>query len=63
MKKKYTAPTAEAINFYMENEVAGLTLLSGGNDPQIESDDEILSNKKQNPIWGEQNNGMWNNMK
>ena len=46
MKKKYTAPTAEAINFYMENEVAGLTLLSGGNDPQIESDDEILSNKK-----------------
>lgn len=62
MKKTYTAPTAEAINFYMESEVA-LNLMSGGGDtPTITSDDEILSNKKENPIWGEQKGGMWDNM-
>lgn len=62
MKKTYTAPTAEAIEFYMENEVAGLTLLSGGDAPKIENDSDILSNKKENPIWGEQKGGMWDNM-
>lgn len=61
MKKTYTAPTAEAINFYMEGEVA-IALMSGGDSPTITSDDEILSNKKENPIWGEQKKGMWDNM-
>ena len=55
------APTAEAIDFYMEGEVA-LNLMSGGDDPTIDNDDEILSNKKENPIWGEQKGGMWDNM-
>ena len=28
----------------------------------IDDDSEILSNKKENPIWGEQKGGMWDNM-
>lgn len=28
----------------------------------IDDDTEILSNKKENPIWGEQKGGMWDNM-
>lgn len=55
------APTAEAIDFYMEGEVA-IALMSGGDSPTIASDDDILSNKKENPIWGEQKDGMWDNM-
>lgn len=44
--------------------MAGLLILSGqGSDtPSINNDEEILSNKKENPIWGEQHNGMWDNM-
>lgn len=61
MKKAYTAPKAEAIDFYMEGAVA-LTLMSGSTDPTINDDAEILSNKKENPIWGEQKGGMWDNM-
>lgn len=62
MKKTYTAPIAEAIDFYMEGEVA-IALMSSKGDPQITQDSEILSNKKENPIWGEQKSGMWDNMK
>lgn len=62
MKKTYTAPTAEAIDFYMEGKVA-LNIMSSGDDPTIDQDSEILSNKKANPIWGEQKSGMWDNMK
>ena len=61
MKKAYTAPKAEAIDFYMEGAVA-LTLMSGSTDPTINDDAEILSNKKENPIWGEQKGGMWDKM-
>ena len=61
MKKTYMAPTAEAIDFYMEGEVA-LNIMSGPNDEVINDDAEILSNKKENPIWGEQKGGMWDNM-
>jgi hypothetical protein len=28
----------------------------------INDDAEILSNKKENPIWGEQKSGMWDKM-
>ena len=28
----------------------------------IDDDAEILSNKKENPIWGEPKGGMWDNM-
>lgn len=61
MKKAYTAPKAEAIDFYMEGAVA-LTVMSNPNDPTIDNDTEILSNKKENPIWGEQKSGMWDKM-
>lgn len=61
MKKAYTAPKAEAIDFYMEGAVA-IALMSGSNDPTINDDTEILSNKKENPIWGEQKSGMWDKM-
>ena len=47
MKKAYTAPKAEAIDFYMEGAVA-LTVMSNPNDPTITDDTEILSNKKEN---------------
>ena len=61
MKKAYTAPKAEAIDFYTEGAVA-LTVMSNPNDPTIDNDAEILSNKKENPIWGEQKSGMWDKM-
>lgn len=61
MKKAYTAPKAEAIDFYMEGAVA-IALMSNPNDPTIDNDAEILSNKKENPIWGEQKSGMWDKM-
>lgn len=61
MKKAYTAPKAEAIDFYMEGAVA-LTVMSNPNDPTIDNDAEILSNKKENPIWGKQKSGMWDKM-
>lgn len=61
MKKAYTAPKVEAIDFYMEGAVA-IALMSGSNDPTIDNDAEILSNKKENPIWGEQKSGMWDKM-
>lgn len=61
MKKAYTAPKAEAIDFYMEGAVA-LTVMSNPNNPTIDNDAEILSNKKENPIWGEQKSGMWDKM-
>lgn len=61
MKKAYTAPKAEAIDFYMEGAVA-LTLMSNPSNPTIDNDAEILSNKKETPIWGEQKSGMWDKM-
>lgn len=61
MKKAYTAPKAEAIDFYMEGAVA-IALMSGSTAPTINDDAEILSNKKENPIWGEQKSGMWDKM-
>ena len=63
-KKTYNAPKATAIQLYVENDMAGLLILSGqGSDtPSINNDEGILSNKKENPIWGEQHNGMWDNM-
>ena len=65
MKKTYITPSTTSIRLFAENDVAGngITLISGGNDPTIKSEDEILSNKKENPVWGESKNGMWDNMK
>lgn len=62
MKKKYISPESQAIRFYMENEVANIAVISGENAPKIDSNSDILSNKKQDPIWGQQKTGMWDNM-
>lgn len=61
MKKTYITPSTTSIRLFAENDVAGngITLISGGNDPTIENEGEILSNKKENPVWGESKNGMW----
>ncbi len=55
-------PESQAIRFYMENEVANIAIISGGNAPTIDSNSDILSDKKQDPIWGEQKTGMWDHM-
>ena len=65
MKKTYITPSTTSIRLFAENDVAGngITLISRGNDPIIENEGEILSNKKENPVWGGSKNGMWDNMK
>lgn len=65
MKKTYITPSTTSIRLFAENDVAGngISLISGGNDPTIADEGEILSNKKENPVWGESKNGMWDNMK
>ena len=55
-------PESQVIRFYMENEVANIAIISGGNAPTIDSNSDILSDKKQDPIWGEQKTGMWDHM-
>lgn len=62
MKKKYITPESQAIRFYMENEVANIAVYSGADAPKIDTNSDILSNKKQDPIWGEQKTGMWDHM-
>ncbi len=65
MKKTYITPSTTSIRLFAENDVAGngITLMSVGNAPTIADEGEILSNKKENPVWGESKNGMWDNMK
>ncbi len=61
MKKNYIAPQSTPYTLLWENGVA-LNILSGGNTPTI-GDDEILSNKKENPVWKNNGNGgMWDGM-
>ncbi len=61
MKKNYIAPQSTPYALLWENGVA-LNILSGGNTPTI-GDDEILSNKKENPVWKNNGNGgMWDGM-
>ena len=58
MKKNYIAPHSTPYALLWENGVA-LNILSGGNTPTI-GDDEILSNKEENPVWKNNGNGgMW----
>ena len=62
MKKKYIAPRTVSYELYWENGVA-LNILSGGTNPTLDDETDILSNKKENPIWGEnKQNGIWSNM-
>ena len=48
MKKTYITPSTKSIRLFAENDVAGngITLMSGGNDPTIADEGEILSKKK-----------------
>ena len=61
MKKKYIAPTTQSYELFWENGVA----LNINSNVTI-TDDEVLSNKKENPIWGNGNSqsqgGIWENM-
>lgn len=60
MKRKYITPQATAFTFQTEGIMA--TSLRIGND-EVSDRNEILSNKKENPIWGgDTNKGMWDNM-
>ena len=62
MKKSYIAPQSTSYGLYWENGVA-LNILSGGDNPTLDSDEDILSNKKENPVWkGDNKGGMWDNM-
>ena len=63
MKKNYIAPRITPYALLWENGVA-LNILSGKDTPTINSDDEVLSNKKENIIWKDNGNGgMWDGMK
>lgn len=63
MKKVYTKPQATAIEFFSENDMAGATLTVGSQtEDAITNEDNFLSNKKENPIWGESKSSMWDNM-
>ncbi len=64
MKQQYTAPTATPIRLYWEDGLAQVNLISGQSKPILDDEDDILSNKKDNPIWGtKSNSGMWSEMK
>lgn len=63
MKKNYIAPQSSSYGLMWENGVA-LNIISGGNDtPTLNSEDDILSNKKENPVWkGDNKSGMWSGL-
>lgn len=61
MKRKYITPQTTAFTFQTEGIMA--TSLHIGNEEEVSDRNEILSNKKENPIWGGgTNKGMWDNM-
>lgn len=65
MKHTYMAPKATTITFFSEESlmVTQSSLGIGGqNGATVDTKGDFLSNKRQHPIWGEQHNGMWDNM-
>ena len=65
MKHTYMAPKATTIKFFSEESlmVTQSSLGIGGqNGATVDTEGDVLSNKRQHPIWGEQHNGMWDNM-
>lgn len=63
MKHTYMAPKATTITFFSEDSMMTQSLSIGPqNGATIDTKGDVLSNKKQHPIWGEQHNGMWDNM-
>lgn len=60
MKRKYITP--QSISFTFQTEGMMAASLQIGED-EVSDRNEILSNKRENPIWGESSNsGMWDNM-
>ncbi len=61
MKKVYKAPAAVGIRLFAENDLAGngIVFASSGKCSTINNNDDILSNKKENPVWGGQSKGPW----
>lgn len=65
MKHTYMAPKATTIKFFSEESlmVTQSSLgIDGQNGATVDTKGDVLSNKRQHPIWGEQHNGMWDNM-
>lgn len=62
MKHAYIAPKATSIKLSFEAVIAQ-SLQIGDGTTKVDSRDDILSNKKENPIWGESKSGMWDGMK
>lgn len=62
MKHAYIAPKATSIKLNFEAVIAQ-SLTIGDGTTKVDSRDDILSNKKENPIWGESKSGMWDSMK
>ncbi len=64
MKHTYVAPKATTIKFFSEESLMVTKSLSigGQNGATVDTKGDVLSNKRQHPIWGEQHNGMWDNM-
>ena len=66
MKKNYIAPQSYSYSLLWENGVA-LNILSGENNSNsvtLDDDADILSNKKENPVWNDKKgSGMWDGMK
>ena len=64
MKKTYRMPQATSVQFDVEGMLAASAPTSLG---KFEDEDtggsDGLSNKKENPFWGESKNDMWDNMK
>lgn len=58
------APKATTITFFSEESMMVTQSLGIGpqNGATVDTKGDVLSNKKQHPIWGEQHNGMWDNM-
>lgn len=64
MKKKYIAPLSQSFQLVMEGYMMTQSMGIGDSaGTSVEKRDEILSGKKENPIWSESNQGgMWNNI-
>lgn len=64
MKKKYIAPLSQSIQLVTEGMMAQSLRIGDNAGTSVDSRDDVLSGKKENPIWGESNQGgMWDSMK
>lgn len=64
MKKTYIMPQTTSVRFDVEGMLATSTPTSLGKfEDENTGGSDGLSNKEENPIWGESKNGMWDNIK